>query len=186
MTVEVEKVKESLTKISPVLVKTKLESLDLNWKPDALLKLIKSMKEFMDIRPMAKNKDKSRQDILNNIQNDVNLIGKKNKYAKDGQNHSIKNKREEYLRINSKDDAIYIKLGMVIDHLKVNFIHRQTHMPMFLLTCENLNTSITFGKSQKYIEGHLKTLNLYEIFGYPQKKYEINGKYDPFCLVQKK
>ena len=33
-----------MTKISPVVITTHLDTLDLNWKPDALLLLIQSIK----------------------------------------------------------------------------------------------------------------------------------------------
>ena len=35
------------------------------------------------------------------------------------------------------------------------------------------------------LKGHLKTFDLFEIFGYPQSQYEINKEYKPFRLLEK-
>jgi hypothetical protein len=60
LTVTVLKLKDKATKARPVEVETSLDLLDLNWKPDALLLLINSLKEFMDVQPLLPHKDLSR------------------------------------------------------------------------------------------------------------------------------
>ena len=42
-------------------------------------------------------------------------------------------------------------MGLNINNLKINFIHRQSHMPMFLMICQRLNTQMTLAKNQKYV-----------------------------------
>ena len=53
--------------------------------------------------------------------------------------------------MNEKDDQIYVKFSIEVENLNINFIHRQSHMPMFMLTSQKLNTNITTGKVQKAI-----------------------------------
>jgi len=89
----------------------------------------------MDIRPLSRNKDKSRVQIIKEISEDGRFKEKREKYSKNGSGYAIKEKREEYLRLNSKDDEVYVKMGTTIDSLSINFIHRQSHMPMFQLQC---------------------------------------------------
>lgn len=67
--------------------------------------------------------------------------------------------------------------------LNISCIHRQSHMPMFLLKGEDLTTGLTFGTSQRFIEGKLRSLCLYELSGYPQKTYDTTANYPPFCLL---
>lgn len=112
---------------------------------------------------------------MDNIKRDSAFIKKNTKYIKEGSDCFVKDKREEYLKINSKDEEIYIKFKADIQNIKINLIHRQSHMPMFMLNCEELSTQLTLAESQKHVKGFIKTMDLYEIFGYPQKKYDING-----------
>lgn len=115
----------------------------------------------MDIKPISKNVGKSKEEIINSFKKDKDFISKRNRYIKNGSNYAVKDKRSEYLKINAKDDEIYAKLQADISHLKITFIHRQSHMAMFTLESEQLSTNITLGKNQKYVSGHLQTLNLY-------------------------
>jgi hypothetical protein len=75
------------------------------------------------------------------------------KYAKSTSNESIKEKRNSYLKMNEKDDQIYLKLVLEVAELTVNFIHRQSHMPMFLVKSQDLKTSYTMGKVQRFVDG---------------------------------
>lgn len=58
----------------------------------------------MDIKPLSRNRGRSREDIVGNLKRDGAFIKKHNQYVKNGVNYAVKEKREEYLRINAKDD----------------------------------------------------------------------------------
>lgn len=59
-------------------------------------------------------------------------------------------------------------------------------MPMFMMSCQGLSTAVTLAKHQTFVDGKVGTFDLFEIFGYPQKKYNIESDYLPFCLIRKK
>lgn len=59
-------------------------------------------------------------------------------------------------------------------------------MPMFWLKSQELKTAYSTGRVQRYVEGVVGSLELYDITGYPQKEYDIGAEYKPYCLLRKK
>jgi hypothetical protein len=70
------------------------------------------------------------------VKADAQFAEKGKQYAKAGASHSVEEKGEDYLRLNCREDEIYLKLQTRVGQLGVNFIHRQSHMPMFHLDIE--------------------------------------------------
>jgi hypothetical protein len=58
----------------------------------------------MDIKPLSKNRGKSREEVVNNLKRDGAFIKRHNQYVKNGVNYVVKENRDQYLRINAKDD----------------------------------------------------------------------------------
>ena len=54
--------------------------------------------------------------------------------------------------MNAAVDEIFFKIEINVQALKVVLIHRQSHMPMFLLISQSLNTKVEVAKSQKLVE----------------------------------
>lgn len=55
------KAKEATTKITAAIINIKIKHFNINWKPDVLLLIIESVKQFLDIKPIIINKDRSKQ-----------------------------------------------------------------------------------------------------------------------------
>lgn len=74
-------------------------------------------------------------------------------YVKSASKESVKARREDYLRMNEKDDQVYLKMTVIVTSLSVRFIHRQSHMPMLWLKSQELRTTYSMGRVQRFVEG---------------------------------
>jgi len=49
------------------------KSLDINWKPDVLLMIIQTLKEFMEIKPNNSALGISKDQVINNVRHDAHF-----------------------------------------------------------------------------------------------------------------
>ncbi len=54
-------------------VQVSIDFLNINWKPDVLLLIIQSYKEFAEVKPLSRNRGKSKDQVLQEVLNDKNF-----------------------------------------------------------------------------------------------------------------
>lgn len=110
----------------------------------------------------------------------------------DSSEKNVKDDRMTYLTLEdySKKQAnldVLLSIDVQLDNVDLYLMHRQTHVILFNITGEKILVGILLTEHEKFVDGSIEDMNIYEMTNYPQTE-NSNIEYEyikPYKIVSR-
>ncbi|KAL4492372.1 hypothetical protein ABPG72_005507 [Tetrahymena utriculariae] len=144
----------------------------VNWKPDTILKIREWVKLMKGLPIKTIFKQEEEMTIEQMLQEALNRNQEREQaFSKSFQ--TVKDKQQLFINYSQAQEAgrcsqLLFDLGIQIEQLEVNLIHRTSHMGIYNARVQNADVMFKRTAEAKYLDGTLKEFTIYDITNYPK------------------